>query len=288
MPGNITNALTFDVEEYFQVSAFEQLITKSDWGKWESRVEYSTNLILDLLSQYNVTATFFTLGIVAEKHPQLIQRIISDGHELACHGFEHIRVNDHTAAEFFEDIARAKKTLEDISGVTVNGFRAASFSINRIDHWAFDEIIKAGFGYSSSIYPIKHDLYGIPTAPRLPFQPVAGNDLVEIPVTTFRAGPRNFPAGGGGYFRLYPYIVTKKLISAFQKSMRAPANMYFHPWEFDPDQPRPSGISTKTRFRHYVNQSKSLERLERLIKDFQWTSMEEAYRDNFNKPKKLA
>lgn len=283
----ITNALTFDIEEYFHVSAFEGVIPKSEWGNWESRVEYSTNLILDLLSMLSTTATFFTLGIVAKNHPQLIHRIVSDGHELACHGFEHIRVADHTSREFFDDISRAKITLEDVSGVGVNGFRAASFSINSIDHWAFDEIEKAGFSYSSSIYPIKHDLYGIPSAPRVPFNPIAGNDLLEIPVTTFRACQRNFPAGGGGYFRLYPYLLTKKLISAFHNSVGAPANMYFHPWEFDPNQPRPNGISAKTKFRHYVNQSKSMQRLERLVKDFRWASMQEAYGKNIVKLKNI-
>lgn len=275
---HLTNALTFDIEEYFQVSAFEDVIAKSDWGNWESRVEYSTNRILDLLDENNTKATFFTLGMVAENQPQLVRRIVNDGHELGCHGYQHTRITDQNPQELREDIARAKAVLEDVGGVALEGYRAASFSINENNFWAFEEIDRAGFIYSSSVYPVKHDLYGIPNAPRKPFKPVPTLDLMEIPVTTVRLFGRNLPAGGGGYFRLYPYIVTKQLLRRFQDKDCASANMYFHPWEFDPDQPRPEGVSGKTRFRHYLNQAKSLPRLNKLLNDFSWSTMRDVYR----------
>lgn len=279
---NVQNALTFDIEEYFQVSAFEGVIDKKDWNTWESRVEFATNRILDLLETNSVRATFFTLGMVAEKHPALIQRIVTDGHELACHGYEHTRVTEQNREEFREDIRRSRGILEDIGGVRLDGYRAASFSINRANFWAFEEISAAGFSYSSSVYPVKHDLYGIPDAPRFPFQPISGNSLTEIPITTVRLFGRNFPAGGGGYFRLYPYEITKRLLKHFQLKDRASANMYFHPWEFDPDQPRPQGVNAKTKFRHYLNLKKSLDRLGQLMGDFSWSSMRDVYKDSIS------
>ena len=275
---SLTNALTFDIEEYFQVSAFENVIERSEWDQWESRVEFATNRILDLLAAHNTKATFFTLGLVAEKHPELIQRIVRDGHELGCHGYQHVRITQQTAGEFRADIERAKGILEDIGGVSLDGYRAASFSINKSNFWAFTEIAAAGFSYSSSVYPVKHDLYGIPDAPRVPFKPVDELDLVEIPVSTVRIGGRNFPAGGGGYFRLYPYLVTRHFLRRLHKTEGNNANMYFHPWEFDPEQPRPEGVSAKTQFRHYLNQEKSLNRLARLLEDFSWSTMRDVYR----------
>ena len=274
------NALTFDIEEYFQVSAFEGVIDRSEWDNWESRVEFATNRILDLLAENFTKATFFTLGLIAEKHPQLIQRIVAEGHELGCHGYQHIRITEQTPEEFRADIKHAKAVLEDVSGVRLEGYRAASFSINKTNFWAFGEIAQAGFAYSSSVYPVKHDLYGIPDAPRIPYRPVADVDLVEIPVSTVRLFGRNLPAGGGGYFRLYPYAVTKRLLHAVQNKDGMSANMYFHPWEFDPDQPRPEGVSAKTQFRHYLNQDKSLDRLSRLLRDFSWSTMRDVYRSS--------
>ncbi|MEM7469597.1 MAG: XrtA system polysaccharide deacetylase [Pseudomonadota bacterium] len=276
----IVNALTFDIEEYFQVSAFETVINRDEWDRWESRVDFATNRILDLLAEHSTKATFFTLGLVAEKHPALIRRIIGDGHELACHGYQHVRITQQTREEFRADVEHAKAILEDVSGVSLEGYRAASFSINKSNFWAFNEIADAGFAYSSSVYPVKHDLYGIPDAPRVPFKPVENVNLVEIPVSTVRLFDRNFPAGGGGYFRLYPYAVTKRLIRTIHNCEGTSANMYFHPWEFDPEQPRPEGVSAKSRFRHYLNQGKSLERLGRLLRDFSWSTMGEVYRSS--------
>lgn len=275
----IINALTFDVEEYFQVSAFESVIKREDWKNWESRVEFATGKILDLLDEHNVKATFFTLGTIAEKHPGLVRRIVESGHELGCHGLQHTRIVDQNKIEFKNDINRAKSILEDIAGKQVSGYRAASFSINADNFWAFDELAEAGFIYSSSIYPVKHDLYGIPDAPRFPFKPVDGNNILEIPVSTVSVFGKNIPAGGGGFFRLFPYMLTSQMISSINKQGES-ANMYFHPWEFDPKQPRPRGLSPKTKFRHYLNQSRALTRLARALESFRWSSMWEVYRDS--------
>ena len=271
------NALSIDVEEYFQVSAFESVIPRDDWQNWPSRVAEQTHRLLDLFDTTDVKATFFTLGWVAERHPGLIRRIIDDGHELACHGYEHVRITAQTPATFREDLRKTKTILEDIAGRQVNGFRAASFSINRDNEWAFTEIEAAGFEYSSSIYPVKHDLYGIPDAPRVPHRAPGCERLFEIPVTTARFGARNVPAGGGGYFRLLPYTLSRALISRVNLKEAQPANMYFHPWEFDPGQPRPKGAKFKARFRHYLNQDRAFPRLQRLLSDFEWGSFEKVY-----------
>lgn len=274
----IRNALTFDVEEYFQVSAFEDQIPREDWEKWPSRVAEATHRLLDLLADNEVKATFFTLGYVAENHPGLVRRIVADGHELGCHGMQHIRIFDQTRAEFRDDIATAKRILEDCSGAAVQGYRAASFSINRANFWAFEEIAEAGFRYSSSVYPVRHDLYGIPDAPRLPFSP-NGSDpgFVEIPISTLRFAGRNYPIGGGGFFRLYPYVMSRSLIRRINHVEKKKVNMYFHPWEFDPEQPRPPGLSIKTKFRHYLNLGRSIERMKRLLRDFSWSTMSDVY-----------
>lgn len=281
MSNKPVNALTIDVEEYFQVSAFEAVIKRDDWGQWQSRVVYATEMLLDLLDEHSTKATFFTLGYIAQQHPQLIRQIVDRGHELGCHGLQHVRVVNQNAREFRQDIDLAKNILEDCAGCEVRGYRAASFSINRNNFWAFTEIQNAGFEYSSSVYPVKHDLYGIPDAPRSPFKPVPELDLLEIPVSTVRVWGRNIPAGGGGYFRFFPYFLTEKLIRAVNAE-GLNANMYFHPWEFDPAQPRPQGINAKTRFRHYVNQGRSLNRLGRLLRAFSWGSMHDVYADFIN------
>lgn len=274
----IRNALSVDVEEYFQVSAFEAQITRDDWGEWPSRVEFATHQLLDLFAKYDTQITFFTLGWVAERFPGLIRRMVDEGHEVGCHGYQHVRITDQTQAELREDIAKSKAILEDLSGTAVNGYRAASFSINRSNLWAFEEIERAGFMYSSSVYPVVHDLYGIPDAPRTPYRPDSADKLLEIPITTLRVGSRNIPAGGGGYFRLFPYAVSRAMLRRVNQHEGQPVNMYFHPWEFDPEQPRPEGISLKTRFRHYLNQGRALDRLERLLGDFSWASFRTVYR----------
>lgn len=273
----IVNALSVDVEEYFQVSAFERHVPSADWDGWPSRVDISTAKLLDLFAEQGVKATFFTLGWVAERHPSLIRRMIADGHELGCHGYCHTRITTQTPAAFRADLAHSKALLEEAGGVLVSGYRAATFSITRANLWAFAEIESAGFAYSSSVYPVYHDLYGIPDAPRQPFRPIGTTRLVEIPVSTLLLGRRNIPAGGGGFFRLLPYAVSRSLVRRINAVEGSPANMYFHPWEFDPEQPRPPGLSLKTRVRHYLNQGRALARLRMLVQDFAWGPFREVY-----------
>ena len=273
----IVNAMTVDVEEYFQVSAFEPLIASKDWGAWESRVELATNSILDLFAEKGIKATFFTLGYVAQKHPQLVRRIINDGHELGSHGMRHVRATEQTQPEFFEDISTSKKILEDCSGVEVIGYRAASFSVNRDNMWALESMEEAGYRYSSSIYPVRHDLYGVPDFSRFALVPEGVERLVEVPVTTTQIAGRNIPIGGGGYFRLLPYALSKNLMQRVNRDEKQPCIFYFHPWEVDPDQPRPEGLGLKTRFRHYVNQEKMLGKISRLLDDFSWSRMDQIF-----------
>ena len=276
---SIVNALSVDVEEYFQVSAFEPHISRGDWNAWPSRVESSTGRLLDLFARANVHVTCFTLGWVAERCPQLIRRMVAEGHEVACHGYEHVRATTQSPTALREDLRRSKLVLEQAAGVAVNGYRAASFSIDRTNLWAYEEIAAAGFSYSSSVYPVRHDMYGIPDAPRVPFRPPMTPGLTEIPVSTARFGRHNLPAAGGGYFRLLPYAVSRAMLRRVNVHERVAANVYFHPWEFDPAQPRPAGLSWKTRFRHYLNQSRTLDRMEQLVRDFHWAPFREVYAD---------
>lgn len=273
------HALSIDVEEYFQVSAFENVIEKGSWDAWESRVEVETHTLLDLFDEKDAKATFFTLGYIAEHFPNLVREIVARGHELGCHGYAHVRVTDQNPDSFAAELAHSKKLLEDVAGVPVIGYRAASFSINATNPWAFSVINDAGFTYSSSTYPVRHDHYGIADGERTPYRPQTAPDLVEIPVATARVLGHNFPAGGGGYFRLFPYFVSKTLINVIEKQHVRRANTYFHPWEFDPQQPRPDGVTFKARFRHYLNQSRALKRLGRLLDDFNWRSFAEVYAD---------
>jgi polysaccharide deacetylase family protein (PEP-CTERM system associated) len=274
-PFEIANALTVDVEDYFQVSALSPHIQRADWERMPCRVERNVERILELLEESGAQATFFTLGWIAERYPALVRRVVAGGHELASHGYAHLRATDQTPAEFLADIIRAKALLEDIAGVRVSGYRAPSFSIGKQNSWAFDCIAEAGYGYSSSVYPIRHDHYGMPDAPRFPYRPRA--DLLEIPVTTAAVLKRNLPAGGGGYFRLLPYAVSRALIRRVNEVERRSCVFYFHPWEIDPAQPRVPGTSLKTRFRHYVNLRRTEPRLRRLLRDFRWRRMDEAF-----------
>ena len=271
----LTNALTIDVEDYFQVSAFAPHIDRTDWDSRECRVEHNIDRILKLLSEERTKATFFTLGWVAERYPQMVRRIVSEGHELASHGYGHQRASDLTEAEFFHDVSHAKALLEDIGGQQVQGYRAPSFSIGTGNLWALDTLLRAGYRYSSSIYPVKHDHYGMPDAPRFAHQIRDG--LMEVPPTTLRLFNRNLPSSGGGYFRLLPYALSRWMLQQVNQRDAESAIFYFHPWEIDPGQPRVSGIDLKTRFRHYVNIGRTEQRLARLLKDFRWGRMDDIF-----------
>ena len=273
---SIVNAMSVDVEDYFQVSAFEKNISRSDWDQLPCRVEGNTNRILDLFAAHDVKATFFMLGWVAERYPDLVRRIVDAGHELASHGYTHTRVTQQTPKIFSEDIAKTKALLEDIAGCEVLGYRAASYSIVNKTLWAHDLLQEAGYRYSSSIYPIHHDLYGIPGAPRFSYQPKE-KGLLEIPITTVSLLNHNFPCGGGGYFRLLPYRVSRWAMQHVNKTDRQPCVFYFHPWEIDPEQPRQQGISRKTRFRHYLNLERMKDRISRLLTDFNWNRMDRVF-----------
>lgn len=273
----IVNALTIDVEDYFQVSAFAPYIRRDEWDSRECRVERNVDLILDMLSQRDARATFFTLGWVAERYPSLVRRIVQGGHELASHGYGHERASDLSPAAFLQDVVRAKKLLEDIGGQSVKGYRAPSFSIGTRNLWAFDTLVAAGYRYSSSIYPIRHDHYGMPDSPRFAFRLACG--LLEIPVTTLRLGGRNMPSSGGGYFRLLPYGLSRWMLRRINQVDRESAIFYFHPWEIDPGQPRVAGIDMKTRFRHYVNIPRMQSRLHSLLGDFRWGRMDNIFLD---------
>jgi len=276
MPASVRNAMTVDVEDYFQVSAFEAHVSKAQWQNWPRRVEENTLRILDLFAMHEVRGTFFILGWVAERYPDLINRIVSDGHEVASHGWEHVRVNTQTPAAFRMDIDRTRKLLQDLSGAPVLGYRAASYSIGASESWAWEQLAEAGHRYSSSIVPIRHDLYGIPGAPRFPFETADGG-LLEIPITTVPLAGRNVNCGGGGWFRLFPYVFSKWALSRVNQVDGEAGIFYFHPWEIDPLQPRPEGLGLRTRFRHYLNLDRTYGRLERLLADFSWGRMDEIF-----------
>ncbi|NRF66497.1 DUF3473 domain-containing protein [Aquincola sp. S2] len=271
----ITNALTIDVEDYFQVSAFAPYIARGEWDTRECRVERNVMRILELLDAQQAKATFFTLGWIAERYPQLVREIVARGHELASHGYGHERASDLDEAAFLDDVKRAKALLEDLGGVEVKGYRAPSFSIGAGNLWAFDCLARAGYRYSSSIYPIAHDHYGMPDSPRFAYR--VNERLLEIPVTTLRVLRRNFPSSGGGYFRLLPYALSRWMLQQVNAVDQEPAIFYFHPWEIDAGQPRIEGIDLKTRFRHYVNIPRMDSRLQALLADFRWGRMDDIF-----------
>ena len=273
----LTNALTIDVEDYFQVSAFAPYIRRDDWASRECRIERNIGRILGMLAERDTRATFFTLGWIAERYPHLVRQIVAQGHELASHGYGHERASDLSEAAFTADVDRAKKLLEDIAGTAVKGYRAPSFSIGTGNLWAFDVLARTGHQYSSSIYPIAHDHYGMPDSPRFAYRVGAG--LLEIPVTTLRVGSRNLPSSGGGYFRLLPYALSRWMIRRVNRQDGESAIFYFHPWEIDPGQPRVPGIDAKTRFRHYVNIPRMESRLMTLLADFRWGRMDDIFLD---------
>ena len=276
-PTSTLNAMTVDVEDYFQVEAFFGHVHRREWDERECRVEHNVNRILQLFADSETKATFFTLGWIAERYPQLVRRIVAEGHELASHGLAHFRADHQSRPIFFADVHRAKRLLEDIGGVPVHGYRATSFSITLKNLWALNALEEAGYRYSSSTFPIRHDLYGIPEQPRFAFYPFDDSKFMEIPVTTVRRLGANWPSGGGGYFRLLPYALFRQNLQAVINRDKQPCMFYFHPWEIDPGQPRIAGTSFKTRFRHYLNLDRTYSRLERLLQDFRWHRVDEVF-----------
>ncbi|MAF63475.1 MULTISPECIES: XrtA system polysaccharide deacetylase [Pseudomonadota] len=271
----IVNGLSVDVEEYFQVGAFENTIDPADWDGIASRVELNTGAVLDLFARCSVKATFFTLGWVAHRHPALIRRIIAEGHEIASHGWDHTRVFTMTPDLFAEDIDKARKALEDAGGVAIRGYRAPSFSIDQRTPWAHPILAERSYAYSSSVAPIAHDHYGWRAAPRFAFHPVEGSELIELPVTTVQLGERRFGAGGGGFFRILPYALSRWALNRVNSTDGQPAIFYFHPWEVDPDQPRVEGAPLRSRLRHYTGLDAMADKLERLTRDFSWCRIDE-------------
>jgi polysaccharide deacetylase family protein (PEP-CTERM system associated) len=270
----VQNALSVDVEDWFQVGAFETVIDRSDWDSLECRVERNTDAVMALFDGAGVKATFFTLGWVAERYPALIRRIVDAGHEIASHGYGHERVFTLTPDQFAANIERTRKLLEDASGQKVTGYRAPSFSIDQRTPWAHEILAQQGYTYSSSVAPVKHDHYGWAEAPRFAFRPVAGSDFLEIPVTTAQFGSKRLAAGGGGFFRLLPYAFSRWAIRQVNNDEQRPAVIYFHPWEIDPDQPRVANAPMKSKLRHYTKLDVMADKLRRLPKDFQWERLD--------------
>ncbi|MDR3538048.1 MAG: DUF3473 domain-containing protein [Acetobacteraceae bacterium] len=270
------NAMTVDVEDYFQVQAFAHVIPRSAWNGFASRVEANTDRILAQFDAAGVHATFFTLGCIAQRHPALVRRIVAAGHELASHGWDHTRADSQDPEAFRTDVTRTRALLEDLGGVPVAGYRAATFSIGARNLWAFRVLQEAGYRYSSSVNPIAHDLYGMPDAPRTPFRPDGGT-LWEIPMTTVRAFGRNWPCSGGGYFRLLPDGLYRAGLNHVNRREQRPGIFYFHPWEVDPGQPRIAGCGWKSRIRHYTNLARMAPSLDRLLRDFRWDRMDRAF-----------
>ena len=270
------NALSFDVEEYFQVSAFAGVVNRADWEDYPSRVQFNTTRVLDLLDEHRVRATFFVLGWVAERHPDLVRDIAARGHEIACHGYSHQLVYNQSPGEFYEETKRSKQILEDLVGSPVRGYRAASYSVTKKSLWALDTLMDLGFDYDSSIFPITHDRYGIADAPRAPHVATVGGraGLVEFPMSTAKMLGMNVPICGGGYFRLLPYAVTRAGLRKINRDDRRSFVFYLHPWEVDPDQPRIKA-SLLSMFRHYNRLGSTYGNLQRLMQDFRFTTMAE-------------
>jgi polysaccharide deacetylase family protein (PEP-CTERM system associated) len=271
----IRNALTVDVEDYFQVEAFADVVSRADWPALPSRFEANTDRLLAQFARHGVLGTFFTLGWVADRCPALIRRIAAAGHEIASHGFMHGRVDRQSPEDFRADIDRARKLLEDTAGVPVAGYRAPTFSIGEATPWAADILLETGHRYSSSVYPIRHDLYGAPDAPRFPYQPRPG--LWELPMTTIRERGHNLPCSGGGFFRLLPYPLFRLGLRRFNRVEAQPGLFYIHPWEIDPAQPQIPNARFRSRFRHRINLGRTEARLDRLLRDFAWGRVDVAY-----------
>ena len=264
------NALSVDVEDWFQVGAFETVIARDNWAALECRVERNTDAVLELFNDAGVKATFFTLGWVGERYPALMRRVVDAGHEIASHGYAHDRVFTFTSQQFADDIVKTQKILENATGHAVTGYRAPSFSIDQRTPWAHEILAAQGYAYSSSVAPIKHDHYGWAAAPRFAFRPVSGSNFVEIPVTTVELGPKRLAAGGGGFFRILPYAFSKWALRKVNVHDDRPAIIYFHPWEIDPGQPRVANAPLKSKLRHYTRLNDMADKLRRLTGDFDW------------------
>lgn len=278
------HALTVDVEEYFHVSAFAKSIGVEEWDNWPTRVEHSTSLLLDMFAEDQTKATFFVLGWVAQRYPELIKSIHAAGHEIACHGMSHQLIYNQKQAVFTQETKDSKALLEDIIGDKVNGYRAASYSITPQSLWALDTLVEAGFSYDSSIFPVFHDRYGMPGAPFNIHTAKApnGGEITEFPLTSAPFAGNRLPAAGGGYFRFYPYPLTKYLLKKAVAEISQPFVFYLHPWEVDPDQPRVKDLSLLSRFRHYLNLTKCQNRLQKLMADFPFGTMSDLIVDYTN------
>ena len=264
------NALSVDVEDWFQVGAFENTIDKASWDGRLHRVERNTDAVLAMFGEAGVRGTFFTLGWIAARYPALIRRIADAGHEIASHGWDHLRVFRMTPKQFADDLNRSRAAIEDAAGQQITGYRAPSFSIDLRTPWAHAVLAEAGYAYSSSVAPVLHDHYGWPEAPRFAFRPLADSGLIELPVTTVKIAGRNFAAGGGGFFRLFPYGLSRWAVREVNRKEKRPAIFYFHPWEIDPEQPRVAEAPLKSRLRHYTNLDRMAGKLRRLLRDFEW------------------
>lgn len=268
------NGLSVDVEDWFQVGAFEHVIERGSWDSLNLRVERNCDAILEMFDAAGVKATFFTLGWVAQRHPALMRRIAAAGHEVASHGWDHQRVFRMDAAAFALDLDTSRRAIEDASGVGVTGYRAPSFSIDQRTPWAYEVLAAQGYAYSSSVAPVVHDHYGWRDAPRFAFRPLAGADLIEIPVTTAMLGSRRLAAGGGGFFRVLPYAFSRWAIRQVNRRDGRPAIFYFHPWEIDPQQPRVAHAPLRSRLRHYTNLDAMAGKLRQLVREFAWGRMD--------------
>jgi polysaccharide deacetylase family protein (PEP-CTERM system associated) len=277
------NAMTIDVEDYFQVEAFASIIDRAQWDALPRRVESNTHRLLDMFIDAGIKGTFFSLGWIAERHSGLIRRIVSDGHELASHGYAHVRADAQDPRAFRIDVRKTKRLLEDVGGTPVKGYRAASFSINQSNWWAFQILEEEGYSYSSSIAPIRHDLYGLPSAPRVAFL-AAPSALVELPMTTVRILNFNLPCAGGGFFRLLPYRISTWAMRRVNSQDRLPCIFYLHPWEIDPDQPYQYDAPLKSRLRHYTNLRRTEERFRRVLRDFAWGRVDAVFSDELAQP----
>ncbi len=268
------NGMSVDVEEHFHVQAFSDVIHRDSWQDHPRRAADNTARILDIFAQHSVQATFFVLGWLAEREPGMVKAIVAAGHELASHGFDHTPAFHQSPAEFRADISRTKAVLEDLGGVPVTGYRAPSFSVRKENEWVFGELSEAGYAYSSSIFPVRHDFYGWPEAPRFTFRP-ADSDFLECPLTTVELGGSRYPCGGGGYFRIFPYSLFTWALRRVTERESRQAFFYLHPWEIDPDQPRVRGARLKSRLRHYLSLRRVEGRLHRLLDEFNWGRYDE-------------
>jgi polysaccharide deacetylase family protein (PEP-CTERM system associated) len=267
--------MTVDVEDYFHVTAFANSLDRARWGDMEYRAVANTDRVLQLFADANVKATFFVLGWVAQRSPEIVRNIVAAGHEVACHGMSHQLIYKQTREVFHQETRDSKALLEDLAGCRVRGYRAASYSITRHSLWALDVLVELGFEYDSSIFPVRHDIYGMPQAPRHPFRPGVG-ELLEVPLTTMQMFGARLPCSGGGYFRILPYSLFKWALRRVNTVDNLSGVFYFHPWEIDPNQPRVSA-GWRSRFRHYYNLDQTEPRLRRLLRDFSWDRMDRVF-----------